>query len=200
MRYSRNRAVGLLGGSFNPAHAGHRFISVEMMKRLGLDEVWWLVSPQNPLKQKNDMADYATRLEYARGIAAHPRIRVSDVEKKRGLCYTIDTLLYLTRRYPSIRFVWLMGSDSLTCFHRWKKWQKIAEIVPIAVWDRGEDFPRVLRCKTAERLARFRRNYRELISNAPAALPAWAYLRGRKHGLSATFLRETRGKKAFNNV
>ncbi|MEL0144019.1 MAG: nicotinate-nucleotide adenylyltransferase, partial [Alphaproteobacteria bacterium] len=120
-----NRRIGLLGGSFNPAHDGHRYISVEALKRLGLDEVWWLVSPQNPLKPESGMAPFAQRLEYARQIVRHPRIRVSAIEAEMGTRYTANTLESLVQLYPAAKFVWLMGADNLVQISAWRDWSKI---------------------------------------------------------------------------
>ncbi|MFN7609534.1 MAG: nicotinate-nucleotide adenylyltransferase, partial [bacterium] len=129
------KRVGLLGGSFNPAHAGHLHISREALKRLQLDEIWWLVAPQNPLKPRGDMAPYATRLASAQTMAADPRIRVRDIEANAGLYFTVDKLRYLTTRYRNMQFFWLMGADNLAQFHRWKAWRTIAAMVPILVLD-----------------------------------------------------------------
>ena len=125
--------IGLLGGSFNPAHRGHRRISLAAMEALGLDEVWWLVSPGNPLKPARGMAPYAARLASARDLAKGARIKVSDFEQRAGTRYTVDTLSALKRRYPDHRFIWLMGADTVAEFHRWKNWRKLAESLPIAV-------------------------------------------------------------------
>ena len=125
--------TGLLGGSFNPAHNGHRRISIHAIEALALDEVWWLVSPGNPLKEKAGMAALPIRYASARRAARRLPIRVSAIERELGSPYTYDTLLALTRRYPKRRFIWLMGADNLAQFHRWKDWRKIAALVPIAV-------------------------------------------------------------------
>lgn len=130
------RRIGLLGGSFNPAHRGHRRISLAAMKLLDLHEVWWLVSPGNPLKAEAGMAPYSPRLQSARRVARHPAIRVSDFEVSAGTRFTIDTVSKLKRRYPADRFIWLMGADILPQFHRWRNWRKLAGMVPIAVFPR----------------------------------------------------------------
>lgn len=130
------KRVGLLGGSFNPAHRGHRRMSLAAIDALGLDEVWWLVSPGNPLKPAQGMAPYPARLASARLIAQRSRIRVSEFEAKAGTRFTIDSLSLLVRRWPRTRFIWLMGEDTLPDFHRWKAWRKLATLVPIAVLSR----------------------------------------------------------------
>ncbi len=131
-------SVGLLGGSFNPAHGGHRRMSLAALKRLGLDELWWLVSPQNPLKPVAGMAPLGARLASARRIARHPRIRPTDIEAELGTQLTIDTLQALKRRFPQVRFLWLMGADNLAQFHRWAAWRDIARLVPIVVMARPD--------------------------------------------------------------
>ena len=127
------KRIGLLGGSFNPAHLGHRRLSLNALRALGLDEVWWLVSPGNPLKPEAGMAPLAVRLASARHVARHAPIRPSAIEAELGTRYTADTLAKLVRRYPQHRFVWLMGADNLAQFHRWRDWRRIARTVPIAV-------------------------------------------------------------------
>jgi nicotinate-nucleotide adenylyltransferase len=128
--------IGLLGGSFNPAHRGHRRVSLAALRALGLDEVWWLVSPGNPLKPAKGMAPYDARLASARAMARRAPIRASDFERVSGTRFTIDTLEALIRRYPQHRFIWLMGEDTVAQFHQWKDWRKIAQLVPIAVISR----------------------------------------------------------------
>jgi nicotinate-nucleotide adenylyltransferase len=128
------KRIGLLGGSFNPAHAGHRRISLAAMKALGLDEVWWLVSPGNPLKEEaKDMAGFSERFASAKAMARRSRIRVSDFERRAGTRYTVDTVCALQERYPRNRFIWLMGGDTVAQFHQWRRWRKLAESLPIAV-------------------------------------------------------------------
>jgi nicotinate-nucleotide adenylyltransferase len=126
--------IGLLGGSFNPAHGGHRRISLAAMRALGLDEVWWLVSPGNPLKaEARDMAPYAARLAAAKRMARRTRIHASDFEERAGTRFSIDTVRRLKRCYPRHRFLWLLGSDNLPNFHLWRDWRGLAREVPIAV-------------------------------------------------------------------
>jgi nicotinate-nucleotide adenylyltransferase len=126
--------IGLLGGSFNPAHRGHRNISRAALRALGLDEVWWLVSPGNPLKEgAKDMAPFEARLASAERAAKGARIRASDFEQRRGTSYTIDTVRELKHVYPGHRFIWLLGSDTLPNFHKWRDWRGLAREVPIAV-------------------------------------------------------------------
>lgn len=130
------KRIGLLGGSFNPAHIGHRRMSLAAMEALGLDEVWWLVSPGNPLKPKEGMAPYDARFASALEMARRSRIKVSDFEQQAGTRYTVDTIAALLQRWPDDRFIWLMGEDTVAQFHQWKDWRKLARMVPIAVLSR----------------------------------------------------------------
>mgnify|MGYP002777018118 CR=1 FL=1 len=125
--------TGLLGGSFNPAHGGHRAISLQAMAALGLDELWWLVSPGNPLKPKKGMAPLAARLASAQRATRRSRIRPTAIERELGTRYTIDTLRILVRRYPQHRFIWVMGADNLVQLHQWRDWRNISRLMPIAV-------------------------------------------------------------------
>jgi nicotinate-nucleotide adenylyltransferase len=125
--------IGLLGGSFNPAHRAHRQISRHALRALGLDEIWWMVSPGNPLKDARGMAPLGARFASARRVARHLPIRVTAIERELGSRYTVDTVRTLGRRYPRHRFIWLMGGDNLAQFHRWRHWRTIAALVPIAV-------------------------------------------------------------------
>lgn len=122
-----------MGGSFNPAHGGHRFIALAAMAALGLDEVWWLVSPGNPLKSDKGMASLGARFGSALAQARRSRIRPTVIESLLGTRYTIDTLQEIRRRYPKNRFIWIMGGDNLRQFHQWRQWRDIARTMPIAV-------------------------------------------------------------------
>ena len=126
------RVVGLLGGSFDPAHSGHVHITREALRRFGLDRVWWLVTPGNPLKARGP-APLEQRLKRARAIMQHPKVRVTGIEARLGTRYTAETLEALQRLYPRVRFVWLMGGDNLAQLHRWEDWQGIVGRVPIGV-------------------------------------------------------------------
>src|SRR5204863_138816 len=128
--------VGLFGGTFDPPHAAHRAASLLVLRRTGLDRIWWLVTPGNPLKDTRGLAPLRDRIAAARRLARHPRIEVSGVEAAIGARYTLDTLRYLVARCPGVRFVWIMGADNLRSFHRWHGWRRIAALVPIAVVDR----------------------------------------------------------------
>lgn len=181
--------IGLLGGSFNPAHDGHRHISLVALRRLQLDQVWWLVSPQNPLKPVSEMADLPTRLSVARRIARHPRIRVSDLETRLGTQFTCDTLAALRRRAPATGFVWLMGADNLAQMPSWRNWQTIMALMPVAVLDRPGYGLKALHGKVATRYtgARISAAHATTLADQPA--PAWCFLPCRLHPASATAIR-----------
>ncbi|MSP66963.1 MAG: nicotinate-nucleotide adenylyltransferase [Alphaproteobacteria bacterium] len=195
----RGRRIGLLGGSFNPAHAGHRHISLAALARLGLDEVWWLVSPQNPLKAVAGMAPLADRLAEAGRLARHPRIRPTDIEACLGTRFTYDTLVALRRRFPATRFVWLMGADNLRQLPAWRRWRDLIRLAPIAVFDRPTYSYPALASKAAARLRRARVTGRGgLRALAMSRPPAWAFVWLRRHPASATAIRE-RGRRGVGN-
>lgn len=181
--------IGLLGGSFNPPHAAHRALSLFAMKRLQLDRVWWLVSPGNPLKDTSALPSLGKRLQAARAVADHPGIEVTGIEALMGTRYTFDTIDTLRRRFPTVRFVWLMGADNLAQFHRWRNWQGIAAALPIAVIDRPSDSLRALASPAAHALSRFRHTEELAPRLADLRAPAWIFLRGMKSPLSSTLLR-----------
>lgn len=193
-------AVGLFGGSFNPAHDGHAHVAETAMRRLGLDRVVWLVSPQNPLKDARDSAPLAERMASARAaakLAADGRaMLVSDFETRAGTQWTIDTLRALTARHPGVRFVWLMGSDNLASFHKWRGWTDIMRMMPVAVIARpGSE----LDSRTAPAAARFAS---ARVPTARARLlpdleaPAWTYLTAPLNPRSSTALRAARDAAA----
>lgn len=185
-------SVGLLGGSFNPAHEGHRHISLQALRSLGLDEVWWLVAPQNPLKPVDGMAPLAERLAGARRMARHRAIRVSDLEQALGTRYTVDTLAALRRRFPRCRFVWLMGADNLAQISRWGRWTTIFRTCAVAVFDRSPYSYPSLAGKAAQRFARARLPAGRGSLLATRTPPAWAFLHMRRHPASATAIRRGR--------
>ena len=179
--------IGLLGGSFNPAHEGHRHISLLALKQLQLDQVWWLVSPQNPLKAADDMAPLAQRLAGAKAMAQHPRIRACDLESRLGTRYTVDTLAAMRRRWPQHAFVWLMGADNLVQLPRWRRWREIVEMMPMAVFNRPGESRRALPGAAAARYAGYRVRRPAELPLAPA--PAWCFLFSRLHPASSTAIR-----------
>lgn len=191
--YGRGMRIGLFGGTFDPPHAAHRAACLLAMHRLGLDRVWWLVTPGNPLKDTSDLAPLHERVAAARGLAHHPRIDVTDFEAKLGSHYTYETISYLVRRCPGVHFVWIMGADNLRSFHRWQRWRGIAALVPIAIVDRLGPSLYATASAAGQAFAHAR-----IAESAAKALPerkppAWIYLHGLKSPLSSTALRAARG-------
>jgi len=189
----RGRRIGLLGGSFNPAHEGHRAISLEALKRLRLDDVWWLVSPQNPLKPDDGMAPVARRLARAREMARHPRIHVTDLEARLGTRRTADTLERLGRAVPGAQFVWIMGADNLVQLPRWYRWRAVVEAVPLAIMDRTHYSLKGLNGTMATRYRSNRMPPHALTALATSPAPIWAFVTFHRHPASATEIRERRG-------
>jgi len=190
------RRIGLLGGSFNPAHEGHRHISLEALKRLGLDEVWWLVSPQNPLKTDDGMEPLATRVARARQIVGrHPRIRIDAPELVLGTRYTLDTVRALRRAYPRARFVWLTGADILPQFSQWRGWRELFGSIPIAAFARpGWSYP-ALSAAAPRAFARYRLDASHARMLASCEPPAWCFIPSRLDSHSATAIRAVRPRK-----
>ncbi len=188
-KQGHNPKIGLLGGSFNPAHEGHLEISLRALEFLELDFVWWLVSPGNPLKDETTIAPFEERLKSAKKIANDPRIIVSDMERNFETTYTVDTLERLIANLPSYHFVWLMGADNLVQFHQWKEWRRIAEIVPIAIFNRPSYSNASLESVAAIEL----KNYR--IKDEDARLlhrlkpPAWVFYELTENPVSSTEIR-----------
>jgi nicotinate-nucleotide adenylyltransferase len=182
--------TGLLGGSFNPAHGGHRGISLFAIEALELDELWWLVSPGNPLKTKKDMAPLPARLASAQKMARRSVIRATAIEREMGTRYTVDTLKKLIRRYPKRRFIWIMGADNVTNFTRWRRWRDIARLMPIAVIARpGYDADAVAGSAMAW-LRRFVRRSDQRHHWTMWSTPALVFLRFRPDPRSATAIRQ----------
>jgi nicotinate-nucleotide adenylyltransferase len=181
--------VGLYGGSFNPAHAGHLHVSRMALKRLRLDRVWWMVTPGNPLKDRRELAPLAERVATARNVAHDPRIAVTGFEAAIGARYTIETLRWLRRHCPSVRFVWIMGADSLASFHRWERFEEIASLMPIAVIDRPGYTLSGPNAPGARALGRWRVDETDAPLLAGLQPPAWVFLHGPRSSLSSTALR-----------
>jgi nicotinate-nucleotide adenylyltransferase len=192
--------IGLFGGSFNPPHAAHRAASLYAMKRLGLDRIWWLVTPGNPLKDTHALPPLAERMAAARALAHHPRIDVTGLEAVIKTRYTYDTVAYLTTHCPAVRFVWVMGADNLKQFHRWQNWREIASLVPIAVVDRAPASLRAMAAPAAEALAFARLGEQAARTLADRTPPAWIYLHGLKSPLSSTALRSQKKPREIESV
>lgn len=181
--------IGLLGGSFNPAHCGHVHVSEMALKRLGLDYVWWLVAPQNPLKPTIGMAPLENRLKWCADEALDPRIRVMDIEADLGTRFTIDTLHALKSRFPGVRFVWLMGSDNLSSFRRWRRWDEVFGEVPIAVIMRPGYTLAPIHAKAAQRFSASRLPESQAARLAFTKPPCFVVLDGRRDPMSASAIR-----------
>jgi nicotinate-nucleotide adenylyltransferase len=183
------QVIGLLGGSFNPPHLAHRMISEVALKRLGLDKVWWIVSPGNPLKKRSDTAPLAERLVLCREVAKNPHIVITDFEADLKTPYTASTLAFLKGRSPLVRFVWIMGADNLATFDRWQRWREIFTMVPIVVVDRPGWRMKALASKAARAFAAARIPESEAASLATRPAPAWTFLTGPLSHMSSTALR-----------
>jgi nicotinate-nucleotide adenylyltransferase len=194
--HGRGMRIGLFGGTFDPPHGAHRAASLIALKRLGLDRVWWLVTPGNPLKDSRGLAPIEERIAAARALARHPRIAVTGLEAQIGAHYTYDTIRHLRARCPGVRFVWIMGADNLRSFHRWQKWRDIAAMVPIAVIDRLGPSLYATAGLAGQALARYRVAQSQARSLADHCPPAWIYLHGLKSPLSSTALRAARTEVA----
>jgi len=191
----RGMAVGLFGGSFNPPHEGHLLVAEIALRRLGLDQMWWMVTPGNPLKSRSELASLPDRIAMSEKLIHDPRIKVTAFEKTLGGSYTADTLAYVKARNPHVHFVWVMGADSLKTFHLWQKWQDIAATFPIAVIDRPGSTLSFLSSKMARTFdyARVDEDDAGTLWKRPA--PAWTFIHGPRSALSSTAIRAINGKK-----
>lgn len=185
----KNMSVGLFGGSFNPPHGGHALVSEIALRRLRLQQLWWIVTPGNPLKNGGDLAPLGDRLDACKAMASDPRIRVTAFEARHHVRYTADTLALVQARNPGVRFVWIMGADNLKNFHLWQRWRQIAQTVPIAVIDRPGStlsFLSSIMAKTYD-FARVDEEDAPLLARKDA--PAWTFIHGPRSSLSSTAIR-----------
>ena len=183
--------VGLLGGSFNPAHRGHKHISLYALKRLGLDSVWWMVSPQNPMKSKHNMASLEDRMTGAiKASQNHPHIVITDIERLLHTHYTADTLKTLKKCFPRTQFIWLMGTDNLRQIHLWQKWEMIFNLVPVAVLDRPPRGNNIKSCPALERFRACLRPQEQANILKTLNTPAWTILHIPLNKQSATTIRK----------
>jgi len=190
--------IGLFGGSFNPAHEGHRLVAVQCLKRLGLDAVWLLASPGNPLKENSGLPQLADRVRAARALMDHPRIEVTGFEAEHGFRYSFDTLSFLKESCSGVKFVWIMGADNLVQFERWERWRDITELMPIAVYARPGSIRRATASKAATLLKAYRIPETEAESLADRDPPAWVYLRGIMSAQSSTAIRAAKASPKAN--
>ncbi len=185
-----SHCLGVLGGSFNPAHEGHVHISLEALKRLDCTKVVWLVSPQNPLKSPKGMASFKTRMQQADALTTkYHNIVVSGMEERLGTRYTVDTLRALKRRFPRTKFVWIMGADNLANIHKWEQWAEIFKLCPVLVLDRAPFSHRALRSKAAIRFGRFRVFERNIRLMMGSETPCFGFGHIRLHPESSTRIR-----------
>ncbi|EKF61247.1 nicotinic acid mononucleotide adenylyltransferase [Agrobacterium albertimagni AOL15] len=189
----RGMVVGLFGGSFNPPHQGHLLVAEIALRRLGLDQLWWMVTPGNPLKSRTELTPLAERLEACEQLATDPRIKVTAFEKTLGTSYTARTLEYIRSRNPAVHFVWIMGADNLAGFHHWQRWQKIATTFPIAVIDRPGSTLAYLSSKMARTF-----DYARVDEDDAGVLwqkraPAWTFIHGPRSTLSSSAIRAAAG-------
>jgi nicotinate-nucleotide adenylyltransferase len=186
--------IGLFGGSFNPAHEGHRLVALECLKRLRLDALWVLVTAGNPLKDHSELAPLNDRIEAARKLMDHPRIEVTAFEAAHGFRYTYETVSFLTSACDGVKFVWIMGADGLWDFDRWERWEEIAARVPIAVYARPGSTFRATFSKAATALKEARIPEESAETLADRKPPAWVYLRGVTSAQSSSAIRAGRRK------
>ena len=189
---TKGQVIGLLGGSFDPAHEGHAHITREALKRFGLDRVWWLLSPGNPLKERGP-APMQVRIERALSVIDDPRVEITDIEAQLGTRYTAETLSALRQTYPGVRFVWLMGADNLAQFHLWQDWQQIMQTVPVGVLARPGQRISARMSRAARLYAPYRIAGRNSQLLAHAAAPAWCFVNVPMVDVSSTALRAAGG-------
>jgi nicotinate-nucleotide adenylyltransferase len=187
--WTPGQRIGLMGGSFNPPHDGHLLVSRLALRRLNLDRLWWLVTPGNPLKPSAGLPPLAARIAAARAIARDPRIAVTGFEAEIGARFTHDSIAWLVRRAPGVHFVWIMGADNLSQFHRWRRWWDIARLAPIAVVDRPGSTLRALNSHAGAALAPFRVMERDAAGFAGRRAPAFIFLHGPRSSASSTAIR-----------
>jgi nicotinate-nucleotide adenylyltransferase len=192
-RWSPGQRIGLMGGSFNPAHEGHLLASRLALRRLKLDRLWWLVTPGNPLKPIDGLPPLAERMLAAQAIARDPRIALTGCEAEIGAHYTYDSIVWLLRRAPTVRFVWIMGADNLLQFHLWRRWREMAQLLPIAVVDRPGSTLRALNSQAGAALAPFQVPEREAAGFARRRPPAIIFLHGPRSSLSSSAIRRVSG-------
>jgi nicotinate-nucleotide adenylyltransferase len=182
--------VGLFGGSFNPPHAGHALVAEIALRRLQLDQLWWIVTPGNPLKPNRDLAPLAERIRLSEAALHDPRVKVTAFEAAHKIRYTADTLALVKNRNPSVDFVWIMGADSLRDFHRWQRWRQIALTFPIAVIDRPGATLAFLSSVMAKTFDHARIDEADASRLARVKAPAWTFIHGPRSSLSSSAIRD----------
>lgn len=188
---SPKQKIGILGGSFNPAHEGHLSISKIALQRLNLDEVWWIISPRNPLKKYDILYDFEERVSSAEKVIDTNHISISKLEKDAQIKYTIGTVEYLNTRYFGTKFIWIMGADNLKDFHRWREWDKLALTVPIAIIDRPSSSLDVTSSLFANKYRKYRVDEADAQNLADKKKPAWVFLHSKLNDQSSSQLRNS---------
>ncbi|MFI0844487.1 nicotinate-nucleotide adenylyltransferase [Mesorhizobium sp. IMUNJ 23232] len=187
--------VGLFGGSFNPPHAGHALVAEIALRRLGLDQLWWMVTPGNPLKNKNELLPLGERIKRSEQVAGNPKVKVTAFEARQNFRYTADTLAYIKARNPGVDFVWIMGADNLRDFHRWQRWRQIVLTFPIAVVDRPGSTLAFLSSVVARTFDYARVDEADAPRLARMKAPAWTFIHGPRSLLSSTAMRARKSKE-----
>lgn len=185
-------SIGLFGGSFNPPHEGHRHVALTALQRLQINRLWWLVSPGNPLKQNDGLPPLRERILHSKQMMVHPLIDVTGCEATLKTKYSADLVRHLVKRYPTVRFVWIMGADNLTNFHQWERWQDIAANVPICVIDRPGDTLATRSSQAAKKLLHSRIDAADAKLLKDFSPPAWTFIHAPKNALSSTLLRQAK--------
>jgi nicotinate-nucleotide adenylyltransferase len=188
----KGMAVGLFGGSFNPPHAGHALVAEIALRRLALDQLWWIVTPGNPLKSSRELAPLPERLRLSQEMARDPRVKVTAFEASHNVRYTADTLALVRARNPGVNFVWVMGADNLRDFHRWQRWRQIATTFPIAVIDRPGATLSFLSSVVAKTFDYARVDEIDAPRLARMKAPAWTFIHGPRSSLSSSAIRAER--------
>ncbi len=188
----KGMAVGLFGGSFNPPHAGHALVAEIAIRRLRLDQLWWMVTPGNPLKDRRELAPLSDRLAWSEAVAGDPRIKVTALEAAFNVRYTADTLALIRAANPGVDFAWVMGADNLASFHHWQNWREIAHTFPITVIDRPGSTLAFLSSRMAQTFPANRLDERHASLLARSAPPVWTFIHGPRSSLSSSAIRKAR--------
>lgn len=185
----KGNVVGLFGGSFNPPHDGHALVGLTAIRRLQLNQLWWMVTPGNPLKDRTTLPSLRERMEKSSNIIIHPKLRITGFENTLGSSISADTISFILKHNPGVHFVWIMGADSLSTFHHWHQWQDIVQMIPIAIIDRPTAKMAALSSVMAQTYRRFQMDERDAAKLGGTKAPAWVYLHGPRSSLSSTILR-----------
>lgn len=192
--------IGLFGGSFNPPHEGHRLVAETALKRLGLDQIWWMVTPGNPLKSVSELLPLARRIDLCEALAPGPRVKVTAFEAAYKLRFTADTLALIKRHHSRINFVWIMGADNLKHFHQWQRWRLIADMMPIAIIDRPGSTLSYVSSKMALTYGHARIDEDDAVSLSRLKAPAWTFIHGPRSSLSSSAIRSSGANSTVSKV